>query len=73
MHAARGLLSWQTRRQTQVASLHQQRVKSSTGTPDCPLMWTHIDRWLKTAVELDVNKNFPLGQVRVGWPSHACS
>eukprot|EP00752_Nemacystus_decipiens_P012997 g11499.t2 len=53
----------------QLASLHQQRVKSSAGAPDRPVMWTSIDRWLKTAAGLDVEKKFPLGRVagEVAW------
>lgn len=58
-----------TRPQAQLASLHRQRVKSSAGSPDRPVMWTSIDRWLKTAAGLDVDKKFPLG--KVGAPARA--
>lgn len=40
-----------------------QRVKSSAGAPERPVMWTSIDRWLKTAARLDVAKKFPLNEV----------
>ncbi|CAM9912530.1 unnamed protein product [Scytosiphon promiscuus] len=53
----------------QLASLHGQRVRSSAGSPDRPVMWTSIDRWLKTATRLDSAKNFPLDKVaeEVAW------
>ncbi|CAM9295810.1 unnamed protein product [Ectocarpus sp. 12 AP-2014] len=47
----------------QLASLHGQRVRSSAGSPDRPVMWTSIDKWLKTATRLDSTKSFPLAKV----------
>ncbi|CBJ26798.1 choline/ethanolamine kinase [Ectocarpus siliculosus] len=46
----------------QLASLHGQRVRSSAGSPDRPVMWTSIDKWLKTATRLDSTKSFPLAK-----------
>ncbi|CAN0160594.1 unnamed protein product [Ectocarpus sp. 4 AP-2014] len=47
----------------QLASLHGQRVRSSAGSLDRPVMWTSIDKWLKTATRLDSSKSFPLAKV----------
>ncbi|CAB1116385.1 unnamed protein product [Ectocarpus sp. CCAP 1310/34] len=47
----------------QLASLHGQRVRSSAGSPDRPVMWISIDKWLKTATRLDSTKSFPLAKV----------
>ncbi|CAM9772899.1 unnamed protein product [Pylaiella littoralis] len=54
----------------QLVSLHRQRVRSSAGSPDRPVMWTTIDKWLKTASRLDSSaKAFPLDKVgeEVAW------
>ncbi|CAM9167544.1 unnamed protein product, partial [Hapterophycus canaliculatus] len=53
----------------QLASLHGQQVRSSAGSRDRPVMWTSIDRWLKTAARLDSAGKFPLDKVgeEIAW------